>query len=215
MQQNPDETLQTILDAIAPDDNLGVILAVQMGGTPQEVQILVQSTEYDAEKDAIRPTGQYIIRAIGVAEHHVAVGLFRNMVFSTDNALLHPFNSPVMRVHFTGTPQNVDSLMIDLNQLYGQTYGIYEPSRRMASEINSSLPLSDLLASGEGILAVMPAPFAEKAKKVLEQHGLSINLVEHQPEHEHDHQHIPMQSLIMDDSYFIAQMFSAEPMGSV
>lgn len=210
-----DETLQKILGLLAPEDNLGVLLAAQLGGTPQEIQLIIQTTDFidpsdDYPEGALKPSGEYIIRAINVVEHKLSLGLFRNLVQSDSNALLYQHNQPIMQVAFTGKTEQVDSLMIDLNQLYGQTYGIYEPSRRMAEEINPTQPLATLLSSGEGILGGMPLPFAQKVVKVLAKYDLTATLSEmdtHRPNFE-------FQALVMDDSYVIAQLFSADPMGT-
>lgn len=210
MFEQPDPTLQKILAALAPEENLGILLAAQVGGTPNEIQLILQTTEHlDGEGERLRPTGQYIIRAISVVEHKLALGFFRTMVHSDSNALLAPHNEPRMVVTFKGQPANVDSLMIDLYQLYGQTYGIYDPTTRMADELNREQPLATLLTTGQGILGEMPASFAYKVTKLLERHGLASQL----DEIELERPDLTRQALILDDSYIIAQFFSADPMG--
>lgn len=216
MTAEPDANLKTILAAIAPENNLGVLLAAQMGGTPREVQLILQTTEYEPEKDALKVTGQHIIRVIGVVEHRLSLGLFHNMALSSDNPLLYRHNSQQMQVYFRGTPDNIDSFMIELNQLYGQTYGIFDPSGRMADEINRAMPLYNLLKSGSGLLCTSPQPFAEKVKKLLTHHQMSCHFLEVEDHHEHDddhpHHEITYHLLAMDDSYFVAQVFSSDPM---
>jgi hypothetical protein len=210
MFEQPDPTLQKILAALAPEENLGILLAAQVGGTPNEIQLIVQTTEHlEGEGERLRPTGQYIIRAISVVEHKLALGFFQTLVHSTSNALLAPHNEPRMVVTFKGQPANVDSLMIDLYQLYGQTYGIYDPTTRMADELNREQPLATLLMSGQGILGEMPASFAYRVTKLLERHGLACQL----DEIEIERPDLTRQALILDDSYIIAQFFSADPMG--
>jgi hypothetical protein len=209
MASEPDETLTTILAAIAPENHLGVLLAAQMGGTPQEVQIILQTADYDEDKEALRPTGQYIIRAIGVVEHRLSVGLFGAMVLAEENPLLFAHNEKIMQVYFQSQPENIDSLLIDINQLYAQTYGRYDPFRRMADELNPTMPLATLLNAGRGLLGEMPEPFANTIRKVFERHGIKTNFIESE-----DHRPpMQFQLLVMDDSYIIAQMFSADPMG--
>jgi hypothetical protein len=204
-----DQHFPKLLEALAPEDNLGILLAMQMGGTPQEVQLILQTTEFDEEKEALKITGQYVVRAIGVVEHRASVGFFQSIALSQQNPLLYSHNEKLMQVYFRGTPENIDSLMIDINQLYGQTYGIYDPNRRMIEELNMTRPLGTLLSSGQGLLGTMPEPFAHKMAKVLERHNMASNFIEdtetHRPEG------ITFQVLAMDDSYFIAQLFSAEP----
>jgi hypothetical protein len=204
----PDTTLNELLEFLSEENHLGVLLAAQVGGTPHEVQIILQTTELDADHESLKPLGHYIIRAIGVQEHRLSVGLFGVMAFSEENALLHPYTETMMQVYFSGTPQNVDSLMIDLNQLYGQTYGQYDPFRRMAEEINRARPLATLLGGGNGLLGTMPEPFANQVAKMLARHDMKASLIPNEAEHPP----FKYQLLAMDDSYFIAQTFSADPM---
>jgi len=212
MTNQNDPTLQKLLETLAPEQHIGILLAAQMGGTPQEVQLIIQTGEMDENHESMRTTGQYIVRCIGVREHHLSVGLFANMVLSDSNPLLFNHNEKLMQVHFEGVPPHVDALMIDLNQLYGQTYGIFDPFRRMAMEINPTQPLATILNSGKEVLGVMPQPFAEKVAKVLrERHGMTALLVEHEDDHRPA---LKFRSLVMDDSYFIAQDFSADPVRS-
>ncbi|HLA43358.1 MAG TPA: hypothetical protein VJZ27_07995 [Aggregatilineales bacterium] len=213
MSDQPDQTLQQILETLESEDHLGVLLAAQLGGTPQEVQLILQTTEYNDTHDALRPIGQYIIRAIGVREHRLSVGLFGTMVLSHQNALLYPHNEKMIQVYFRGSPENVDSLMIELNQLYGQTYGQYDPLRRMAEEINPARPLESLLKGGQGLLGNMPEPFAQKVAALLERHQMKARLLDDEEANEH-RPPMQFQSLVMDDSFLIAQLFSADPMGS-
>ncbi len=205
----PDSQLAPLLEALAPDDHYGVILAAQLGGTPQEVQLILQTTVMNEAEQSLSPTGQYIVRAIGVQEHRLSVGLFANLVHSTDNPLLYSHNTPRMQLSFSGTPREVDDLMLSLNQLYGQTYGIYDPFRRMAEELNPTAPLATILTAGEGVLALMPQPFAEKAARLLEKYSLTTQLEVAQPAPEH----LRYEALVLDDSYLVASMFSVDPVG--
>lgn len=198
-------TLGNILEALQPEDNLGVLLAAQMGGTPQEIQLIVQTTRVDEDNDVIIATGQYIIRAINTVEHRLSLGLFNNLAHSTSNPILYKHNEPLLEVYFRGTPENVDNLMLDIQQLYGQTYGIY---RHMADELNRARPLATLLTAGYGYLGTMPAPFVERIKKLFGRYQMEINTAEaddHRPK-------LQFELLVMDDSYIVAQLFSVEPM---
>jgi hypothetical protein len=131
-------------------------------------------------------------------------------VHSLDNPLVAAHNDRTMVVTFKGQPANVDSLMIDLYQLYGQTYGIYDPTSRMADELNREQPLATLLSSGQGILGEMPETFALKVTKLLERHQIASQLDEMVVQNDHP---LKRQSLVLDDSYIVAQFFSADPMG--
>ena len=206
MNNAPDPVLTKILEELKPEHNLGVLLAAQMGGTPQEIQLILETTEYDEEKEALKPTGQYIIRAVGVLEQKLSLGLFNNLVLSTDSPILYRHNENIVQVYFKGQAQNIDALMLDLYQLYGQTYGQY---RSMADEVNRSRPLGSLLSQEYGLLGEMPLPFAEKVKPLLARYNLEASYIESE-----DHRPpFKFQLLVMDDSYIIAQMFSSDPMG--
>lgn len=200
------ETLEQIHDVINESDTkLGILLAAQLGGTPQEIQMILQTADYDEATEGITSTGQYVIRAIGVREHRVSLGLFGRIVTSTDHPLLYRHNEALLQIYFRGQPDNVDALMIDISQLYGQTYGA---DRNLADEINTSMPLSSLLTMGHGFFGEMPTTFAQQIQTVFERHGLSTNFIESQPAM------MQHQMLVMDDSYVIAQLFSADPLGN-
>jgi len=208
-----DETLRQILDHVqGSEDHLGILLAAQLGGTPREIQLIMQTATMDENHEQLSPQGQYIIRCVGVAEHELSLGLFANMVHSTDNALLYPHNDQPVQVHFEGKPNNADTMMIELNQLYGQTYGMYGPFKRMAQEINPTAPLSTLLNSGNGLLGVMPFPFAQMVKTLFERNNMTVNMVMVESDEEH-HAPIKHQALVLDNTFIVAQVFSADPMG--
>jgi hypothetical protein len=199
-----DPTLQQIFTELEADYSLGVLLTVQMGGTPEEVQLFLQSTEFDETNNTLRPTGNYVIRCLGVREHRVSVGLFNSIAYSEDHPVLWNHNYAFQEVYFNGTPDNVDSLMLDLTQLYGQHYGNF---RTLADDINRMLPLGKLLSAGRGLLGEMPMPMVEKVKNLLESHGLAVNTIASEQMAPPVQHHL----LVMDDSFFIAQLFSADP----
>jgi hypothetical protein len=219
-----DPTLQKILSELAPDEHLGVILLAQVGATPQEIQVILQTTQYDSEKDGLKVIGQYVIRCIGTVEQRLSLGLFNHIAFSTHNPLLHRYNEKTVQVYFRGQPAQIDSLMLDLHQAYEETYSTY---RHLVDEVNRRRPLGSLLSEGYGMLGEMALPFAQKVKSLLARHQMTTHFLEveddHDHHHEHDHDHGPFprvhshdlqyQLLVLDDSYIIAQMFSADPMG--
>lgn len=200
-----DPLLKEITDTLSDENRLGVILAAQMGGTPEEVQVILQTTAFDAAEQGLKPDKTFVIRCLGVQEHRVSLGLFNTMVYVETHPLLWNHNFAFKQVYFRGTPKDVNDLMLDLNQLYGATYG---PFRNLADNINRSMPLGTLLSSGHGLLGEMPEPIAEKVKTLLENHGLSVRFVDT----ELKEPPVKFSLLVMDDSFFIAQLYSAEPM---
>lgn len=201
----PDALLQEIVQTLDDDHKLGILLAAQVGGTPEEVQLILQTADFDEESKSIQPRRAFIIRCLGVQEHRLSLGLFNKMVHVEDHPLLWNHNFPYRQIYFRGTPENVDSLMLDLTQLFGQHYG---PFRTLADQVNRSMPMGKLLTSGHGLLGEMPLPMAEKVQALLERYGLTVRL---NPSEQEDPP-ISFQLLVMDDSFLIAQLYSVEPM---
>lgn len=200
-----DPVLTEITETLSDENRLGVILAAQMGGTPEEVQLILQTTSFDAEQQGLKPDETFVIRCLGVQEHRVSLGLFNTIIYVEDHPLLWNHNFAFKQIYFRGTLDDANDLMLDLNQLYGASYG---PFRTLADNINHSLPLGTLLMSGHGLLGEMPEPMAEKVKTLLENHGLSVRFVDT----ELKAPPTKFSLLVMDDSFFIAQLYSAEPM---
>lgn len=200
-----DSGLQEIIDLLDGDDYLGILLAAQMGGTPEEVQLIVQVASFDAETEAIQPQRVFILRCIGVQEQRLSLGLFNKMVYVEEHPLLWNHNAPYRQIYFRGKAENVDGLMLELTQVFGQFYG---PMRSMADNLNRAMPLGALLDSGHGLLGEMPLPMAEKVQAVLERYSLKVSLglsdLKDPP--------VDFKLLVLDDSFLIAQMYSVEPM---
>ena len=200
-----DSTLLQIIETLRDENRLGVILAAQMGGTPEEVQLILQTTAFDEEQQGLIPDKTFVIRCLGVQEHRVSLGLFNTIIYVEEHPLLWNHNYAFKQIYFRGTPDDVNDLMLDLNQLYGAQYG---PFRTLADNINRSLPLSKLLLSGHGLLGEMPEPMAEKVQALFEKHGMTIKLVDT----ELKEPPVKFSLLVLDDSFFIAQLYSVEPM---
>lgn len=197
--------LEKLIETLHDDHKLGLILLAQMGGTPEEVQMMVQIADYDEEKDAIKPDPKvYLLRCLGVQEHRLSLGFFNRMVLVEDHPLLWHHNFPFQQIYFRGEPTNIDELMLALSQLYGQLYGKF---RNLADDLNLAVPLGTLLAGGYGLLGEMPLPLANTVKSLLEQYGLTVNFVESETDEPPG-----FKLLVMDDTYFIGQIFNAEPL---
>jgi hypothetical protein len=200
-----DHTLQSIADTLTLNEKIGVLLMVQMGATPQEVQFILQTADYDEETYTVTTGDTFIVRCIGVEDHRISVGLFNRLILAEEHPVLWNYNEQFRQVYFKGTPENVDGLMLELNQLYGQHYG---EVRHLAQDINRMAPLETILKRGTGLLGEMARPMAEKVKALLERYGLEVNLLDSEQE-EPPFDYV---LLVMDDSYVIAQMFSADLM---
>lgn len=199
----PDQTLISIIETLSASDKIGVLLMAQMGATPQEVQFILQTADYDEETYTVTTGDTFIIRCIGVEDHRISVGMFIRLIVTDDHPVLWNYNEQFQQIYFKGTPDNVDGLMLELNQLYGQHYG---EARNLAQDINRMAPLETILTRGSGLLGEMAGPMAEKVKALFERHGLEVNLLAS----EQEEPPIKHSLLVMDDSFVIAQMFSAD-----
>jgi hypothetical protein len=205
---------QQLLDDLQGEQDYGIFLAAQMGGVPNELQLIIQTAQFDAQAQGLRPRRQYVIRILGVEEHRISLGVFGRLFIADEHPILYHHNLPRAIVNFEGTPKDVNELVLDIHQAYVTTFG---PWRELASDINRSQPLVNLLTSGAGQLGIMPKPAAERMEKVLTHHGLKVTLDE-KSLYADDDEHGRSRSfklLGIDDSYFVALAFSVEEMGKI
>lgn len=205
---------EKLLSELGSEHDYGIFLAAQMGGVPNELQMIVQTARFDTEKQGLRPRSQYIIRALGIAEHRVSLGVFGRLFLADEHPILFHHNEARLAVRFAGKPKDVNELVLDIHQAYVSTFG---PWRELATDINREKPLVNLLTSGEGLLGIMPKPAAERMVKVLEHHGLTARLEGegiHETQDEHGRSRL-RKLLGIDDSYFVALDFSVEEMGKI
>jgi hypothetical protein len=204
-----------LLSQLEGERHYGILLVAQMGGVPNEVQIIIETAEYDEAVRGLRPQGNYIIRALGVREHRITLGVFGSLKFLDDHPLLYHHNTPRVAVHFDGKPQNMDELVLDISQAYVSTFGPWRHLVEMEDDLNRTKPLVDLLSSGFGLLGTMPKPLAERMARVLEHHKVNTSLAEDTSfETVDDHgRSTLMKLLLIDNSYIVALDFSVEQLG--
>lgn len=203
------------LDDLSGEKAYGVLLMLQMDGVPETLQLVMTATELDEHAGGLRDKRSYVIRAIGVQEHRVSVGLFGSLRFAeADHPLLYPYNSTPVGLFFRGQPNDANALLVDFMQAYAGTFG---PWRQIPSYLNTNRPLFDLLNSGGDLVGEMPKLLAEKLVPAFERHGLETKIIEGStPLGADEHgrsQH--MQALIVDESYIIAMDFSVEFLGKI
>jgi hypothetical protein len=204
---------QQLIDDLHGDGDYGILLAAQMGGVPNELQLIIQTARYDEAAQGLRERSAYIVRVLGVREHRISLGVFGSLFFARqqEHPLLYHHNTPLAAVRFEGRPKDVNELVLDIHQAYVLTFG---PWRELAADINRAQPLVNLLASGEGVLGVMPRPAAERMAKVLAHHGLAAHLDEQPFETEDEHGRSRLMTLLgVGDSYFVAIDYSVQQMG--
>jgi hypothetical protein len=198
------------------EHDYGVLLVAQMGGVPNELQLIVETAHYDAVAEGLRPQHDYIIRVLGVREHRVNLGVFGRLAFVDDHPLLYHHNTPRVAVYFDGKAEHVNELVLDISQAYVSTFGQWRHLVDMADDINRAVPMVDLLQSGYGLLGTMPKPLAERMVKVLAHHNIKATLSEDagfEATDEHGRSRFA-KLLLLDQSYFIALDFSVEQMGN-
>ncbi|MBK8025492.1 MAG: hypothetical protein IPK19_29880 [Chloroflexi bacterium] len=202
---------------LSGEADLGMLLLTQMGGAPNEIHAIVETAEYDAEANGLRPKGGYAVRALGVIEHRVHLGMFEHarLCENADHPLLYHHNTPRVAVHFDGTAKDVNELALDISQAYVSTFLNWRHLVDHADDINRALPLIDLLQRGYGLLGTMPRPLAERMGRVLAHHGIGVSLsedVSFATQDEHGRSRLA-KLLLLDEAYFIAFDFSFERMG--
>ncbi|MDX1991045.1 MAG: hypothetical protein SF029_01565 [bacterium] len=195
-----------LLAELQGEDRYGVLLMAQMDAVPETLQFVVVTTQMDEAAGGLRDQGRYIIRALGVREHRVSVGIFGNLRLLDDHPLLYEYNTPPTGLFFRGTPDDANELVLDIFQGYASTFG---PWRQIPTYFNLNRPLLDLVSGGGDLLGEMPKPLAERLDKVLQQHRLETKVMEGKRTEP------KLKVLLLDDSYVVALDFSIDELGKV
>lgn len=202
-----------LLDELQGDNDVGVLLIAQMGGAPNELQLIIQTAHYDEAVQGLRERSGYILRVLSVREHRVSLGVFSRLFFADEHPILLHHNEPMVQIHFEGQPKDVNELALDIHQAYASTFG---PWRELARDLNREKPLVDLLACGSGLLGEMPRTAALRMAKVLHHHHLTPRLDGADAERAatDDHGRSTRWKLLgVGDSYFVALDFAVDTMG--
>jgi hypothetical protein len=208
---------EQLLAELAGENDYGILLLGQIGGAPNEVQLLIETAVYDAQEQGLRPRRTYAVRALGVREQRLSLGVFGRLQWPDDHPLLLHHNAPKAAVHFSGRPAHAEDVVLDISQAYVSTFGPWRHLVEQEDDLNRAVPLLDLLQSGAGQLGVMPVPLAERMARVLRHHGLSASVArqaDFEAVDEHGRSKLA-QLLLIDQSYVIALAFSVEEMGGV
>ncbi|MBZ0303339.1 MAG: hypothetical protein K8J31_26590 [Anaerolineae bacterium] len=201
-----------LLGELEGDHQVGILLMAQMGGVPNELQLFVQTAEYDDAAQGLRDRNTYLIRVLSVHEHRLSLGLFGSLFIAEQHPILLHHNEPKPDVYFEGQPADVNELVLDIDQAYASTFG---PWRELAADINREQPLVDLLQSGRGRLGTMPKTIADRMLRVLAHHGLKGWLdgeIERAATEEHGRSTL-WKLLGVGDSYFVALDFAVDRVG--
>ncbi len=197
--------LSQLLDEINAEQGYGVLLMSQMDGVPDTLQFIIATTEFDPEIEGLRDKHRYIVRAIGVQEHRISMGLFRmGAVFEAEtHPLLFQYNSVPVGMFFKGQPHSTDALILNIFQTYSSVFWDW---RHIPDYLNLSKPLFDLFDGGGDLVGEMPQPLADALNPVFEAQGLETRIIAGEKPKEQP----PQKVLLLDDSYIVAADFSVD-----
>ncbi len=206
---------EQLLSELTQENDFGVLLVTQMGGAPNELQLVIETAEFDPVARGLRPRHAYAIRVLGEYEHRIQLGMFKRLAILDDHPLLYHTNTPRVAVHFDGKAADINELALDISQMYVSVFQNWRHLVDQEDDINRTIPLIDLLKRGYGLLGTMPKPLAEKIGRVLAHHHVKFTLAEEVGFSATDGKGRSQLAkvLLMDDSYFIALDFSVEQMG--
>jgi hypothetical protein len=205
---------EQLLRDLEGEQAYGVLLMVQMDSVPETLQLVIATTEFDEKAGGLRDKNRYLIRAIGVQEHKVSVGMFGSLRFADDHPLLYQYNTTPFGVFFRGTAADPNALLVDMLQAYATTFG---PWRQIPTYLNTAKPLFNLLSSSGDLLGEMPQPLADELVKTLERHSLETKTIAGQSPldaDEHGRSQL-MKALIVDESYLVAMDFTVDLLGKL
>ncbi len=201
-----------LFEELQGENQVGILLMAQMGGVPNELQLFIQTAEYDEAAQGLRERNNYLLRVLSVREHRLSLGLFGSLFIAEQHPILLHHNEPKPDVHFEGQPADINELVLDIHQAYASTFG---PWRELAADINREKPLVDLLREGSGRLGTMPQTAAERMLRVLAHHNLKGWLAgESVRENTDEHGRSTLWKLLgVGDSYFVALDFAVDRVG--
>lgn len=205
-----------LIEDMNGDDRQAAMLVAQVGGMPNELQIILETAQYDDEHDGLRPLNNYIVRVLGVTEHRIInLGTtVQDIKLVDEHPLLYQYNKTPVALFVRGIVQDINALVLDITQAHAQVFGLW---RRFPEYINIEQPLFTLFEAGGGLLGQMPKPLADRLVPVLELHGLETKIVEGEnPAAKNKNPLAANQKikvLFIGSSYFISYAFSVDEIG--
>lgn len=206
--------LSQLLADMQGEDRHVALLVAQVGAMPTEIQLILQTAQYDESVKGLRPLNSYIVRVVGASEHRISsLGMTSpDLALVSEHPLLMQYTEKASALFFRGMPRNVHELVLDIAQTHAQ---VFQGWRHFPEYLNVDKPLSTLLSSGGGLLGQMPASLAQALAPVLQHHGLETNILygeSHTGQAQGPLKEQALKALIIGDSYFISYMFSIEEM---
>ncbi len=203
-----------LFELLASENALGVLLMVQMDGIPETLQLMITATEVDETTGSLHDKGTFVVRALGVVEHQVSIGLFNQMrIVDGEHPLLQQHNTATAALFFRGKIKDPNEALVDVLQAYASTFG---PWRHMPLYMNPDKPLLSVLSSEGDLVGSMPKPLADNIGTALEKHGVETKQFAEPFEEVDEHGLSRLrQALIIDESYIVALSFTVDELGKV
>jgi hypothetical protein len=200
--------LNQLLDEINAPQGYGVFLMIQMDAVPDTLQLMIATTEFDEEANGLRDKARYLVRAIGVQEHRISVGIFSGAQHKADedHPLLYQYNSQPVGLFYRGQLQDPNALLLSLIQTYSSVFGDW---RHVPDYLNTSKPLMEVFTSSGDLVGQMPEPLAKALAPVFEKQQAETKIIPGEKPKEAP----PQKLLLLDDSYIVAMDFSVEKLG--
>jgi hypothetical protein len=123
--------------------------------------------------------------------------------------LLLGYNSRSGCLYFKGKSANPDKLFTDLYKAHFAFCGTHSS---ISEHLHGGIENLAMLNASYGLFAQGPRPLLQEYARCLEQHGITCNILEHQPlQMMKDEKQVEakpqMQILLLDESYFIGEQF--------
>ena len=149
----------------------------------------------------------------GVREESLSFGYQSDLQFFDDHVLLWPHRQPHRSTSFYGKVDNPQAVIGALYQRHKELVGEWIPFHRF---LNSNMALPELIAGGFGMLADGPERLILAYEDVMQAYGFSTSHLDSRAPvywrgNEWVRQNAPVFVLILDQSYVVAEQFTASP----
>jgi hypothetical protein len=172
--------------------------------------ILTLSLDVSSDEDPdIHPCWQVVCS--GVREDRLSLGYAHDLQISNKHVLLWPHSARTSAISFYGRAENPSAVAGALYQRHWTLAGKWFPFHRFLN----SLPLTELIAGGFGMLAEGPEPLILAYEEVMRRHGFSTSHRDPMPPGYWGvdgwlERKAALSVLILDESYIVAENFAAK-----
>ncbi len=155
---------------------------------------------------------QWRVECCGVREYALRGEYASGLIVVSEHPLMLPFTDYVTDLHFYSQSPNSIATVGALLERHSEIVGAWIPFERFFNDFPKGL--SKLLTTSSGQLASGPVSLMKVYSRVLDEHGIPWSMLPSRPPQYWDGKKwlvsgIPLQSLILDSSYVIAERFEA------